>query len=172
MPKTEMVFRCAAWTGETRCNHEAVDASSYMLPEFLNLCIFHLQEIDDFIGLKCEQKRIEAARQTANSSGKIHRVPVPKRKGQKGDFERAAFVYFMQRADGRIKIGYSTNVSRRRKNIESAAGPVSLLAVVPGGPLEESALHMKFHGFRVHGEWFDPDETLLAYISELNDHLL
>lgn len=66
-------------------------------------------------------------------------------------------VYVMQQVQSRpVKIGYSTNVANRHKNLQ-ASNPnhLNLLWHTPGGRDLEDALHRRFHKYRVHGEWFD-----------------
>lgn len=76
-------------------------------------------------------------------------------------------VYFFLRSDGRIKIGVSNNIRQRKKDLESAAGPLVLLTTMEGSRMVEQALHLKFSASRVHGEWFDPSVELLALIHRL-----
>lgn len=75
-----------------------------------------------------------------------------------------ADVYFLQRSDGRVKIGWSKNVSVRKKDLEVAAGPLRLLWREPGGLKREQKLHRWFAASRVHNEWFEPDPDVLAYV--------
>lgn len=80
---------------------------------------------------------------------------------------RATPVYFAQfGVDGLIKIGTSTNVQQRIKNIQTVSPlPVNLLGYVLGGPTEEARLHRLFAESRDHGEWFAPTPALREYIS-------
>lgn len=77
-------------------------------------------------------------------------------------------VYFVQcRATAHIKIGFSEDAARRvcKINADSPAG-VDLIGVYVDGDVEdEAALHVRFAERRVHGEWFKPDEVLLALIA-------
>lgn len=77
-------------------------------------------------------------------------------------------VYFLRRkSDGLIKIGYSTNLELRLRDIRSGAGPVEVLATIEGGAREESSLHLQFQKARKHGEWFRPVPDLLNFIESL-----
>lgn len=67
------------------------------------------------------------------------------------------FVYVIGPADSnRVKIGYSANVSGRRKALE-ASSPYLLIErwKTPEGKPLEDALHERFRKCRTHGEWFD-----------------
>jgi hypothetical protein len=77
------------------------------------------------------------------------------------------YVYFMQRADGAIKIGVSGNVNQRRKDLECASGPLKVLASMDGGFPEEHAFHRQFASSRLHGEWFSPTDELLELVASI-----
>jgi len=69
---------------------------------------------------------------------------------------RSHCVYFL--TDGcRVKIGTTTNLSRRIATLSGACGVrLKLLRVVEhAGPRVERWLHKKFKELRRHGEWFD-----------------
>lgn len=56
----------------------------------------------------------------------------------------------------RAKIGRSKNVGTRLGTIQRMSPvPLSILWQTEGGSELESALHRRFDGQRVHGEWFD-----------------
>ena len=58
-------------------------------------------------------------------------------------------------AQDRVKIGYTTNLPQRMKNIQSACSvPIVCLGTTPGGVELERALHRQFAASRLHGEWF------------------
>jgi hypothetical protein len=77
-----------------------------------------------------------------------------------------SMVYFLQRQDGLIKIGRSVNVQKRIVALECSAGPLVLLASIPGGVRVEAKLHERFEEARKFGEWFQPTPGLLALINE------
>lgn len=91
--------------------------------------------------------------------------------------EASSRVYFVRRSsDGRIKIGYSSNVDGRIKAIASelrsmtgARVLLDVLATIPGRSREEADLHDRFSHLRRHGEWFDPGPDLLALIASIRD---
>ncbi len=78
-------------------------------------------------------------------------------------FRRRSFVYFAQApGGGSIKIGYSSELARRLKELDCVA-----LATFPGNQLDERELHARFEHIRVDGEWFQPTPELLDFIAEL-----
>lgn len=75
------------------------------------------------------------------------------------------FVYFIRSGDGPIKIGYSKNVQRRLKDLQTISPyPLSILATYPGCPSDERRFHRLFAEHRLEGEWFAPHEDILAEI--------
>ena len=76
------------------------------------------------------------------------------------------WVYFIRRADGRVKIGQSMNPEKRMKDLQCAAGPLELLLKEVGGAQREHELHDQFAADRVHGEWFEMSDALAGYIAE------
>jgi len=76
-------------------------------------------------------------------------------------------VYFIAPVGGGlVKIGYSTNPSRRIGALLDAS-PVLLeiLCSVPGCREQENALHTLFIKHWSHGEWFHPAPELLAFVA-------
>lgn len=90
-------------------------------------------------------------------------------------------VYFLQRADGDIKIGYTSTYGfqRRMRALTREHGALKLLGVVPGHRDKEQSLHQRFNEYQRYSarinprwgraqplEWFVPGEELLAFIAE------
>ena len=73
--------------------------------------------------------------------------------------ENGRFVYIGLRG-GIIKIGVTDDPSRRAKELKLD----ELLLVMPGGRLEERALHRRFAHARIGLEWFQATPDLLAFI--------
>jgi T5orf172 domain len=77
-------------------------------------------------------------------------------------------VYFAQAAndpDGPIKIGFSSDVQVRARNLSAGSvGGVVILATVPGGMEVESYLHEKFADLRIRGEWFANGAELREFV--------
>ena len=79
-------------------------------------------------------------------------------------------VYFLaSKGSGYIKIGFSSQLSRRIDEIKgSSPEPLELLHTIPDASLDiESTLHNKFQHLRTGGEWFEGSQELLQYIDSL-----
>jgi hypothetical protein len=78
-------------------------------------------------------------------------------------------IYFIQivNKDKFIKIGYSSNVYARLMDLQ-VGNPYELvlLATMAGEYEVEDAIHEKFAKYRVRGEWFEPHNKILRYISK------
>lgn len=75
-------------------------------------------------------------------------------------------VYFVQRSDGAIKIGFTDTLAIRLHALRADHGSLDVLATIPGGRDVEGQMR---HRFREHrqgkrGEWFDPAPELLEHI--------
>ena len=88
---------------------------------------------------------------------------------------RKSVVYFVER-EGYVKIGTTINLAGRLTMLATSsmlpgmtAGPVTLLATIPGGTREERALHKRFWHLRVNPafEWFRHEGKLRAFVEEL-----
>lgn len=85
-----------------------------------------------------------------------------------------AITYFVQRADGDIKIGTShLEIFRERlEGIRRKSGAIMVLGVMDGGYELETALHVQFAEYRRMGkrwqisEWFAPAAALFAFIEQ------
>lgn len=80
---------------------------------------------------------------------------------------RTSFVvYYLERADGRIKIGCTGNYSGRRAQLLKQHGALSLVAWEEGDNRLEFARHDQFAELRVNpiAEWFEPGEALIDWI--------
>lgn len=83
--------------------------------------------------------------------------------------DRHCFVYFIE-CGGRIKIGRTTDVTRRVREMSTFThDPVNLLAAVPAHASLEPLIHDRFAAARVKGEWYDltpPLENFIAYMQQ------
>lgn len=78
-------------------------------------------------------------------------------------------LYFIGADVGPIKIGCSHNPRARLKDLQTASPyRLRILAILEDGGHEEAAYHKWFAADRLHGEWFDPSEKLLAEIADIN----
>lgn len=79
-------------------------------------------------------------------------------------------IYFIQRGDehGAIKIGWTwTDPMKRLHTLQHANDEtLTLLGYFPGSCGDEAALHERFAHLRIRGEWFRPDDDLLAFIRD------
>lgn len=84
------------------------------------------------------------------------------------DLRDTRSVYFIQAANGLVKIGVAANPDGRLRTLRTMS-PVSLRLVltIPGvGAAGEAELHQRFAAHRSHGEWFHPAAELTAFIQE------
>lgn len=82
-------------------------------------------------------------------------------------------VYIMKADNDYLKIGRTSNLKRRTRDISRSAG-VNIIKIEHSSELEysdrlESSLHKHFNEFRTAGEWFDLDfekahKSMLLYI--------
>lgn len=78
-------------------------------------------------------------------------------------------IYFIQvQPGGPIKIGWTEKLVSRLLCIRgSCPYPVEVIGIIAGGDKEREAnLHRTFKADRIHGEWFNPCLSLLAYIRD------
>jgi hypothetical protein len=79
-------------------------------------------------------------------------------------------VYYLRRADGAIKIGYTKiSVAARARVLVRRHGPLRQLATERGGWHREHELHAQFDSLRISPdeEWFRPGPALLAHVRSL-----
>lgn len=77
-------------------------------------------------------------------------------------------VYFLQRADGLIKIGTSHDFPSRLSQLTASHGMLGIIRVINGDRKLERQLHVKFKRFHEYGEWFrDQRGELSALIAAL-----
>jgi hypothetical protein len=73
-------------------------------------------------------------------------------------------VYYLRRADGAVKIGWSVLLPQRQDQLRRRYGPLTLLAWEPGGRAHEQRRHAEFAASRLEGEWFRRTRDLSAHI--------
>lgn len=77
------------------------------------------------------------------------------------------FIYFV-RCERYIKIGFSDKPQARVKSFETSNPfPCEFLGSVPGGMMDERALHERFRQWHHRGEWFYIPPLLLHTIDDL-----
>ena len=79
-------------------------------------------------------------------------------------------IYFVRRAAGRVlryKIGYSRDVARRIKELQTGNDEVlELIGVASGSPKLERQVHKALGAHKVLGEWFADNNVVGEFISE------
>ena len=75
-----------------------------------------------------------------------------------------SWIYFVQRGDGLIKIGFSSDPRTRLQTLTGEHGVLRSLLLVSGGRAEEREFHDRFSTHRVTGEWFRTHEEVLDFI--------
>lgn len=81
------------------------------------------------------------------------------------------FIY--NRYTGLIKIGISGNLAERMENLELASGVnLDLIGCLDGGCDYEKKLHSAFHECRAVGEWFRPNEEIVALARNLSSRAI
>ena len=84
---------------------------------------------------------------------------------------RQGFVYFIEcGTSDRIKIGWALDPPKRLKQLQTGASTkLKLLAAFPGTVKDEKMLHWIYADRHWHGEWFRPDDRILARIKKAID---
>ena len=120
------------------------------------LCIHHARRLDDDLMRKARSRAItEAARREQE------------READLADANARSVVYYLQRADELIKIGYSSRFRERFATLQREHGPLALLVKHGGNRDAEQAMHRRFADDRVEGEWFLPSDDLWAHINDV-----
>lgn len=84
------------------------------------------------------------------------------------DIAGSGFVYFIQAGRGPIKIGFATDVFDRRAALQTSQPEhLRIVAKFAGTRQDERAMQARFAALRVRGEWFRPEDELLAFLASL-----
>jgi hypothetical protein len=77
-------------------------------------------------------------------------------------------VYFIQAGEGGpVKIGFANNPYERVAGLQTGHPEVlRLRAIMPGSAADEAALHQRFSGTRIRGEWFEPCQSIMEIIAQ------
>lgn len=86
-------------------------------------------------------------------------------------FGRTGIVYYLERADGLIKIGYTHSYPRRRQDLFARHSHLRLLAWELGSYHLERLRHSQFDGLRLDpiAEWFALGASLREHIIDLRN---
>jgi hypothetical protein len=125
-----------------------------------------MRRLQNYWDTIAEQKYSRRGIMTEEQRAEIDAFRARKRENRTAELDAKCSVYFMRSADtGRIKIGYSQNVLRRRNELQGAhGGRIQILLTVPGGPTLEAEMHERFKAHMTFGEWFEPADEILAFI--------
>lgn len=143
--------RCSAVTQAGRyCLLEPVgEAPAWMrLPSFIQLC----------------RRHVTAATEHRN---RVAETEAEERRAEERRLAREATVYYVQRADQLIKIGYTARLGNRLTQLRREHGPLDVLATHLGGKDAEQAMHRTFNTDRVTGEWFRPSVELVGHVRRI-----
>lgn len=80
---------------------------------------------------------------------------------------KLGYCYIVQRGDGAVKIGFTTDMKNRRRLLEKDHGPLKVLRVLNGDRGREGELHKRFKSNAIGGEWFVPDAAMIEAIEAL-----
>lgn len=83
---------------------------------------------------------------------------------------RAGWVYFLHDpSTQRIKIGFSSNVEKRVRGLQTgSSSTLAILGKMKGTAEDERSLHQRFGAHRVSGEWFHAAPELTAFVAEVS----
>ncbi len=82
-------------------------------------------------------------------------------------FEGRSVVYIVGAALGPVKIGWSTDVYARVRDLQTAQHRTLFVhAILDGGRFDEMELHRRFARDRVRGEWFRLSSDLHQYLTD------
>jgi hypothetical protein len=77
-------------------------------------------------------------------------------------------IYFVQRANSDIKIGFTDDWQSRRLTLQHKQGRIALLGWIEGGVAKEKELHKQFRDYRINkkhrSDWFEVNQGLLDFI--------
>jgi len=79
---------------------------------------------------------------------------------------QTGMVYYLERSDGPIKIGYTHNYPQRRDTLVQRYGSLLLIGWEVGASAIEAERHEKFAHLRLKpiAEWFAPGEDLIDHV--------
>jgi hypothetical protein len=76
-------------------------------------------------------------------------------------------VVYLVEIDRRIKIGFTTNLTKRMKAFATTCPNIRVLATIPGDRALERRLHKLFAAAKIQGEVFHADGEVLTFIERL-----
>ena len=154
---------------ESLTRAEAERTTSTFMASFIDALVGKEREVDIFEGLEPKMvSYLEAA--LADNPGLRPTLVKAARIRQASNRQvktPARFVYFIQSADGPIKIGSASDVNARLGSLQTGSPEkLTLLGAIEGGEARERELHQQFAATRLRGEWFAPSAALLRLIGD------
>lgn len=134
-------------------------------------------EVENTICIKCKsvcflkQERIQAEKEQAIKEAIEHNEKEAIRKELEAiEKYKGTFLYFLHDEHlNKIKIGRSSNLLQRKRNIETTIGfRLNVLAIWANAGHLEKPLHKKFKEYRLLGEWFKDVPEIREYIESEN----
>lgn len=85
---------------------------------------------------------------------------------------KEAWIYFIQSADGPVKIGFTSDIKKRMSNLRTShPGDLKLIAQFPGTRHLERVIHAELWQHRLNGEWFADVPAVTKVIDTLKEVL-
>ena len=141
-----------------RCRSMALDGN-LGTPDCLDLCEYHEDLVNEHYAferlIRDPRKFLDRKEPKYAAPAEMHLLAI-----------HSSVVYFLQRSDGLIKIGTTTNLKSRRSDLEIGAGPLVVLGCISGSYETEQRIHAKFADSRQFGEWFSSSDDLLGFIKD------
>lgn len=136
--------------------------------EWYEPCIMAVEEAPDFLPL-CRSHQHEFSVWKREAENRERQERQGKNWSCWCDSE-SSVVYYVQDADGQIKIGTTTQFEGRLKVLRRDFGVTKVLARHCGDMDREKLLHFAFRHWRItpRGEWFRRGKPLLAHIEMVN----
>lgn len=129
----------------------------YLCKDHILAIVESYDQIRDDPGVSQYELTRQAARRDTERAKREHIETMRREAGS-----QPGFVYYL-RIGEYIKIGYAADVTARMRDYPPNA---ELLAVHPGTPDMEKAMHRQFNAFLQQGrEWFSPGPSLLEHIA-------
>lgn len=78
-------------------------------------------------------------------------------------------IYFLQRPDGLIKIGYTTNLKRRIESLSRSHGTLNVLRTINGDKQREKRIQTSLRRHNEFGEWFRAHAAVLTTADQIEE---
>lgn len=96
---------------------------------------------------------------------KIKKARRARREKKAKEFNNMCVYFILSKKLNLVKIGCTTNVSRRLEGLKTAnPDDLEILLILPGYAEEERKLHEEFSRLRCHREWFRYEEPLVEFV--------